>query len=77
MYIASPNTRKPTDFADTAAERAKLLDRERREFIRTAAITYAGQTQRTEDGDTDVMWTPEGAVQRAQQLWAAIEKAGC
>lgn len=77
MYIARPSARKPSPFSDTSAERAELLDRERREFIRTAAIAYGGQTQITEGGDTDLMWTPEGAVQRAQQLWAAIEKAGC
>lgn len=75
MYIAEPIHREPDEEGDSPLwqrEKAKHLDRERREFIRTAAIHLA-----TMVGSGGRIYSAETTVERAQELWAAIHKAGC
>jgi len=44
MFIAEPRDRKPAKAGSELEEhRAARLDRERREFIRAAAMAYTGQ----------------------------------
>lgn len=50
-------------------------DRERREFIRRAAIVMATMTEPSPGGPVP-MWTEQGCVNRAQMLWEALQQAG-
>lgn len=54
-------------------------DRERIEFIRRAAIAYTAPFERACEGGYTQQYqrTPEEAVQAAQHLWEALQKAGC
>lgn len=68
MYIAEPSDRKKnSDYTpdDVRAERSEHLDRERREFIRTAAIAVASAV----DSNGDRAFSPAECWDRASALW--------
>ena len=96
MYIAEPWMRKANEEAKAQGKVASLhpyaeeLDRERREFIRTASIAIAAVPDRSESdlsssdeyGQKHVLtacfhFTPSEAVDRAKELWEEMIKQGC
>ena len=78
MYIAPTFYRpeKGPEFIDHNRERAKSLDRERREFIRTAAVAFScvrdtGPVAHERTGRSCLLATSGEAWSLARELWEA------
>lgn len=78
IYIADLRDREVAEKGDGChpselLRRKASLDRERRSFIRTAAIAlFAVPSTSVQEG-----WDAEASVRLARELWAQVEKAGC